>query len=143
MNQAPALCAALVLAGGCVGRITDLSPAPADPDAAAPATDDGAAVGVTFYPTIAADIDALGCSNASCHGGAAPMHLVAGASSATDRAQTYDAFRAHAMSGESSPVLVKNLAGSGVAHGGGSNFASTSDPIYRRWLAWIQAGDPQ
>jgi hypothetical protein len=43
--------------------------------------------------------------------------------------------------GANSLLLTKPLQGS-VTHGGIKPFASTSDPTYQRWLAWINGGAP-
>jgi hypothetical protein len=82
-----------------------------------------------YTPDIMNDMTALGCG--ACHNGSIPMQV------------TYADVSARAMSGEMSLILVKNLATSGVAHGGGHPFKTTSDPTYVRWLAWINAGAPQ
>ena len=140
----------LLALAGCVGDLTDLAPDRSLSDAAPPPapapvepTADGGSPTVHFNPTIQADIDAEGCSIVGCHGGGAPMRLVAHPSSAADWMQNWQEFSAHASSGAQSPVLLKNLAGSGLSHGGGPHFTSTNDPVYVRWLAWITAGGPQ
>jgi len=128
-------------ASGCLG---DLVPYNAPPAAAL--TDDGGAAPdasgpVVFQPDIMADATRLGCP--SCHNGTtAPMKLNPAPQSGTDWAANYAEFSMRAMSGAQSLVLTKNLAGSGVSHGGGAPFTSTSDPTYVRWLAWITAGSP-
>jgi hypothetical protein len=96
-----------------------------------------------FDPTIQADIDNLGCSAASCHGGTTAPLLVQRPVAATDKQDNYDDFKAEAMMGAASKVLVENLSGSSVTHAGGSAFASKTDPIYQRWLLWIDQGNPR
>ena len=91
-----------------------------------------------FDPDINNDIMVLGCTATACHGGTQIPILKDGAV-----AMNYTDFKAEATLGEGSPVLTKNLAGSGVTHGGGSKFQTKADPIYARWLAWINAGAPQ
>ena len=91
-----------------------------------------------FNPDIETDIENLGCSNAACHGGAQTPVLKNGQAAAN-----YTNFVMDAMSGANSLVLTKNLQGSGMTHAGGIKFTSTSDPVYQRWLKWINAGNPQ
>ncbi len=127
-------------AAGCLGDLVPYS-APsssltddggASPDASGP---------VVFQPVIMADATRLGCP--ACHNGTtAPMKLIPAPQSGTDWMANYTEFSMRAMSGAQSLVLTKNLAGSGVSHGGGTPFSSTSDPTYVRWLAWITAGSP-
>ncbi len=154
----------VLVLSGCVGDLVELTPGSAPlksgdmaqtqaADLTSAGSNDGGAGGnadmaqaaalVHFDPTIQADIDSLGCAASSCHGGTQVPLLVATPISATDKTNNYDHFKAEAMMGAMSNVLVKNLAGSGVTHTGGSNFASTQDPIYQRWLAWINQGNPQ
>jgi hypothetical protein len=155
--------ASLFLLSGCVGDLVELTPGPltgstSDMAQASTGGTGGTTGGGTtagggsadlavaaphFNPTIQADIDALGCSAASCHGGAQTPVLKRMPIAAADITTNYDDFKAEAMNGAQSNILVKNLAGSGVTHTGGSSFASTSDPIYQRWLAWINAGTPE
>lgn len=129
-------------ASGCLGDLVPYSaPAPAPR-----ATDDGGASPdaggpIVFQPDIMADATRLGCP--ACHNGTtAPMKLIPAPQSGTDWGANYGEFSMRAMSGASSLVLTKNLAGSGVSHGGGAPFTSTSDPTYVRWLGWIDAGSP-
>jgi len=155
----------VLLLGGCVGDLVELTPglktsdvdmaqAPATGDLAeAPTTGDdgGTPAGPTdmaqptvhFDPTIQTDIDTLGCSAASCHGGTQVPLLVRMPATATDKQTNYDNFKVEAMMGEMSNILVKNLVGSGVSHTGGSAFPSNNDPTYQRWLLWIEQGNPQ
>jgi hypothetical protein len=82
------------------------------------------------------DIDTLGCSNTTCHGSGLKPSMKAG-----DAAGSYPGFVGDAMSGADSMVLTKNLMGSPLTHSV-KPFASTNDPVYQRWLAWITAGNP-
>jgi hypothetical protein len=144
----------LFVASGCVGDIVELTPgARADmtqgslPDLTSPQPDAGggdlAQPVAHFNPTLQADVDTLGCSAASCHGGTQVPVLRRMPITQADIDANYNAFKAEAQAGEQSKILTKNLAGSGVTHTGGSSFASTSDPIYQRWLAWINGGMPE
>ena len=44
---------------------------------------------------------------------------------------------------DQSTLLRNPLVGSGSGHAGSTPFASTSDPTYQKWLAWITAGAPK
>ena len=139
---AAALLLAIALGGsGCLGDLVPYSAPPAPvltDDAGAP---DDAGGPVVFQPDIMSDATRLGCP--SCHNGTtAPMKLIPAPQSGTDWSANYAEFSMRASSGAQSLVLTKNLAGSGVSHGGGAPFSSTTDPTYVRWLAWIAAGSP-
>jgi hypothetical protein len=142
--------ALLVLALGAAlsGCLTDLVPLTTNgssPDAAPsinstpPPCSDAGMSGFTcgVWPSV----KMLGCPG--CHNGGPPMKLVAAPASASDWKSNYTEFSARAKSGAMSLVLTKNLTGSGITHAGGSPFASTSDPTYTAWLAWINAGAPE
>ena len=152
--------ALLLVLSGCVGDLVELTPGSKVDLATQPvpsvdlggSTEDAAPGGSVdlvlvpaphFDPTIQADIDSLGCSASSCHGGTQIPVLKRMPVLPADIATNYNDFKAEAMNGEASNILVKNLAGSGVTHTGGSSFADKSDPIYQRWLAWINGGNPQ
>jgi hypothetical protein len=142
-----ALIAALPLAA-CTGDLVDITGPRSDASAAADASgasddlagggdpDGGTTATVHFNPDIEKDIEAKGCTLGACHGGTQIPVLKNGAVN-----DNYTAFKAEAMQGENSPVLLKNLSGSGVSHTGGSAFASKADPVYVRWLAWINGGN--
>jgi hypothetical protein len=55
----------------------------------------------------------------------------------------YMAFSSYANSGATSLVLTDNLPPSagGTPHPA-TKFTGTSDPVYQRWLGWINAGKP-
>jgi hypothetical protein len=128
--------ASLFLLAGCVGDLVDLTPGPltaTSPDLAEASTGettggggggDLAVAAPHFIPTIQADVDALGCSAASCHGGSQKPILKRMPIAAADITANYNALKAEALNGAQSNILVKNLAGSGVTHSGGSSFAS-------------------
>lgn len=126
--------ASAVLWLGCVADLESLHPTDqaSAGDLAGP-TGDLAGADLVMLPPVFADIDAdmksYGCP--ACHNGSIPMP------------DTYAGVSAEAMAGTSSKLLTKTLQGSGVTHGGPQPFASTSDPIYQRWLAWATGGAPQ
>jgi hypothetical protein len=137
---------------GCVGDLVDITTAPpkdggggGNADLTTPtggADQGGTPQAAKFNPTINNDIQ--GCTAGACHGGTQIPILKTGTDAATITAN-YTSFKAEAAkgAGENSPVLLKNLAGSGVTHGGGSPFGSKTDATYVRWLAWINAGTPE
>jgi len=97
-----------------------------------------AAEPIAFRPHIQADIDSLGCSAASCHGGTSlPMPVVANPSTDVDWTANYDQVKARAGSVSTSPLRDK-------AMGDGGHIAplSEGDPIRARWDAWIAQGAP-
>jgi len=97
----------------------------------------------TFASTIQKDMDAIGCTANTCHGGGQiAMHVLANATAQNDLLANYGEVQPRASSGAMSLILEKNLMGSSVSHGGGKPFASTGDATYQRWLAWIDAGAP-
>src|SRR6185436_10810829 len=149
--------ASLLLLSGCVGDLVELTPGTRTDMAQASTSPDLTMGGTTggggnadlaeppphFNPTLQADIDALGCSAASCHGGTQVPVLKRLPVAQPDIDANYAAFKAEAQNGATSNILTKNLAGSGVSHTGGTSFAATSDPVYQRWLAWINGGTPE
>jgi hypothetical protein len=97
-------------------------------------SDAGSGGSVGAFAAIQMDIDSLGCSGTSCHGSGLKPSVKAG-----DAAGSYPGFVVDAMNGADSLVLTKNLMGSQITHSI-KPFASTNDPVYQRWLAWITAG---
>jgi hypothetical protein len=132
-----------------IGCLPSFDNGGAAPDMAAPAAADlaGAAPAVYFDPDVQADLDALGCTASACHGATASPVIAAMPSVVADWTTNYSDIRADCTTldciggGASSLLLTKPLQGS-IAHSGTKPFASTSDPVYRRWLAWIDAGAP-
>ena len=59
-----------------------------------------------------------------------------------DLVANYHEVLARTVGGAGAALLQKNLQGSPLGHAGGQRFASTSDPNYQRWLAWVNAGAP-
>ncbi len=100
-----------------------------------------------FNPEIQQDLDKLGCTSSSCHGGGVSPVLHASPTSAADWQANYTNVKIDCSTldclagGASSPLLQKALVG-GAMHAGSKPFASTSDATYQRWLAWIEAGAP-
>lgn len=92
----------------------------------------------------------LGCTNqiGACHGGATPTGQMALTDMAAgDMAKlmtNYTSVTARVNTGDpqASVLLLKMLAASagGTSHVGGTYFQSTSNPMYKRWLVWIQLG---
>jgi hypothetical protein len=133
----------LFFASGCIGDLVD-TPTSRDAsmhDGGTIQTGDGGGGPVTFAEVMG-DAVGLGCAASSCHGGTQPPHL-AEATDAPSMMANYSAFVADANMGASSLVLSKNLARNGINHAGGKPFADTTDPIYVRWLDWINQGNPQ
>jgi hypothetical protein len=137
---------ALILAG-CTGDLVELGPKTGTGGSGggggstdmAQGTSGGAA---KFNPDIQRDIDSLGCSSGGCHGAGVKPALTMGASGAAlDTNYTNFIGDCTTANPAGSPVLAKNLPG--ASHVGGAKFSGTSDPIYTRWLAWIQAGEPK
>jgi hypothetical protein len=134
--------AALPLSG-CIGDLRMLDASVGDASAPDLAGDLLPPSSTRFAPTIQSDLDALGCSTGgACHGGAAPMHLIAQATAHDDLVANYGEVQPRAAAGASSVLLRKPLQSSGLSHAGSQPFPSVSDPTYRRWLAWIEAGAP-
>jgi hypothetical protein len=140
-----ALTACLVGLTGCVGDIVEFTPkgdASQNVDLGR-GSDGGNPQAVHFNPEIMADIGMLSCAASTCHGGGLQILVLKPGSDAATIMQNYTSFTAQANMGANSPVLIRNLMTDPTTHSGGKPFASTSDPIYARWLAWIQAGNPQ
>jgi hypothetical protein len=103
---------------------------------------------VKFFPDITMDMDAKGCTAVACHGTAGDGSVMTVKMGTTAQADI-DAGYASVMneinttSAMQSPFLLNPLVGSGSGHAGTTPFASTSDPTYVKWLAWIQAGAPK
>jgi hypothetical protein len=101
-----------------------------------------------FFPDIQGDLDAKGCTIASCHGTANDGSVMTVKMMATVQADI-DANYASVMkeinttAADQSPLLRNPLVGSGSGHAGTTPFANTSDPTYQKWLGWIQAGAPK
>lgn len=92
----------------------------------------------------------LGCTSpaAACHGTDKPVGIVKlkdGFTSKNDMAvlmANYQAVLTEVKLNDpaTSPFLLRPLKNSGLAHTGGKVFNDTADPVYQRWLKWIQLG---
>jgi hypothetical protein len=140
IEQAATLWLALASAG-CVGNLWEL---PSHADGGAPAEDLLACApgampqNVHFQPDIEMDLERLGCAAAVCHGGTKAPFLKDG-----NVDGNYANFSALAKMGAMSPILAHLLRDAVPPHGGGVLFSSTCDPMYAKWLAWIEAGAPR
>lgn len=92
---------------------------------------------VSYATTVAPIWSARGCTG--CHGGSGGLTLT-GTASASRAALL--AGRVNTTTPSASLILTKPLAGSGVSHGGGKAFGSTSDADYQKILDWITQGAP-
>jgi len=120
------------LALGCTGQLV-LSD---DNGAAVP--DGAAGTTLVFRPGIQQDLDSVGCSAVSCHGGGnVPMPLIANPSSDDDWRANYNQVKARTGTTSSSLLMEK-------AVGAGSHVPSLSadDPVMQRWREWIELGAP-
>lgn len=103
------------------------------------------------YTVFEAQIDSIlsdhGCDNITCHGGGIRGTYELSPSTAKNIDFDYEQSVLQVNGGdpELSTLLTKPLAeaGGGLAHAGGSAFASTSEPGYQAILAWILAGEYQ
>jgi hypothetical protein len=101
-----------------------------------------------FSPDIQMDLDAKGCTLTACHGtmgNGSVMYIKPMATVQADIDMNYTNAMAEINAGApaQSKLLMNPLAGSGSGHAGTTPFASTADPTYQKWLAWIQAGAPK
>ncbi len=147
------LCAASYTLVGCVGELIEIKPE-AD-DLGVVSTNDGGddlepvEMGPVepphFFPDIQADLDAKNCAIAGCHGaGSNPPTFVKNPMTDVDKNANYDTFKTASINAAAmadptmSPMLKLMLPGG--THLGGQQLMSTSDPVYKRWLAWIAGG---
>lgn len=147
---------ALILISGCTGDLVEIGPA-AKADLAGsgggppPDMSQGQGPGgemgpnaAKFFPDIQADVDRLGCTAGGCHGGTQiPVMKMGAVAGSGDANYTNIMNDINTTAPAQSPILTKNLMGSGQTHGGGTKFSSTSDPTYQKWLGWIAAGAPK
>ena len=122
------LCAITI---GCSGELTT-------PGQGADGVDGAAASSAVFRPGIQQDLDAAGCTSASCHGGTiAPMPLVASPDDEDDWLGNYNQVKARAGTTSSSLLIDK-------ATGAGAHVAAltAADPMMDRWLEWVATGSP-
>lgn len=91
---------------------------------------------LVFYATDVAPLwTSLGCTG--CHGSSGGLTLSGTASASRTELL---AGRVNTTTPSSSLILTKLLTGSGVSHGGGTIFASTSNASYQKILDWITQG---
>jgi hypothetical protein len=131
---------------GCTGDIVDLTPtntdaSPTGGDMAGSMNGELGTQAYHFNPDINNDLQNCGAATTGCHRSGQTTVLVPGTDTTTVQAN-YTNFMAVANQamGENSPALAHLLPGAG--HGGGTIFTSKTDPMYVRWLAWINQGDP-
>jgi hypothetical protein len=116
----------------------------------APTISGGGTPSATFAEVLMG-MDMRGCTNSLCHGGTAtPLHLIAMAATPADRMANLKALETSCAGGAganscidvaapaSSFMLIKPTQ-TNITHGGGT-VIMPSEPIYTRWLSWIQAG---
>jgi hypothetical protein len=134
----PGACAALLtVAGGCRTASTTGPEAPG-----------GGRDYVLNFNTFASTVDpiltARGCDNTNCHGGGirGTFELSPDSDKDVDLDFSQARLQVNGSDPADSPILLKPLATEcgGLAHGGGSFFASPDDPDYQTILAWIEAG---
>ena len=145
----------IALMAGCTGDLVELNASKQDMsvgaavDMAQGTTGEmGPTSAAKFSPDIQADLDAKGCTITACHGAqgtGANLYVKPMATAQADIDMNYMNVMAdiNTTGPDQSPLLTKPLTGSGVTHSGTKPFASTSDPTYQKWLAWIQAGAPK
>jgi hypothetical protein len=106
------------------------------------------------YSDIQAQLDSLGCTSSSCHGGTQVPVLVAMPSASAALLNYYDILSGCAdgvpdpsdcidtIGVVDSLLLTKTCATSAATHAGGKAFAGVDDPTYVSWKGWIAAGAP-
>ena len=107
------------------------------------------------YSDIQAQLDTLGCTTSSCHGGTTPPVLVPKPTDNSVALSNYYDLLSGCANGmpdpsdcidpvkpDGSQLLLKTCATSGVTHAGGDPFKDDTDPTYQLWRAWIAAGAP-
>jgi hypothetical protein len=140
---------------GCLGDIVPLHPG-VNPGAGADMTSGGGGGGggedagggtpqnVTFSDVMA-DVDGKSCT-AACHANpglpTTTLHLTPRAMAAADKMANYTKMSALSKAGAGSALLVRGLPGATPAHTGAAYFTGTDDALYKKWLAWIEAGAP-
>ena len=145
----------IALLAGCTGDLVELS-ANGNQDLSVGAVADMAQGGgnelgpstAHFNPDIQMDLDAKGCTITACHGtmgNGTVMYIKPMATAQADIDTNYmDAMNELNLTApDQSKLLRFPLAGSGSGHAGTTPFASTSDPTYQKWLAWVTAGAPK
>ncbi|MGZ3426230.1 MAG: hypothetical protein ACXVCV_06250 [Polyangia bacterium] len=144
----------LMVMAGCTGDLVELTAGGGKQDMSFAGVDMAQAAGGEMGPSgavftdIQTDLDAKGCTITACHGTSGNGSVMFVKPMATVQADI-DANYMHVMAeinttqADQSPLLRNPLAGSGSGHAGTTPFASTADPTYQKWLAWIKAGAPK
>ncbi len=95
------------------------------------------AAAVTFRPSIQADLDAEGCTSASCHGaGRAPMTVAPSPRDSAGFRANYDEVKVRTAAGGGA-LVDKAAGGSGHPH-----ILEATGETATRWRAWVAAGAP-
>jgi hypothetical protein len=139
---------------GCVGDLVEIGPGSKQDLSGTAGSHDMAQGGggemgpsAKFFPDIQMDADSKGCTIAACHGNgtgtALTIKMNVTLQADIDSNYMHVMMDVNTTSPSQSPLLTKNLMGSGVSHSGGTHFNNTSDPTYVKWLNWIQAGAPK
>lgn len=98
----------------------------------------GPTTSVGFRPQIQGDLDALGCTQATCHAASSnPMRVAPSPASDAGWQANYDAVKLHSGSVGASPLVDYASGAAGHADALGSHAA-----IRDRWLQWIAGGVP-
>lgn len=145
----------IALMAGCTGDLVEIGVG-AKQDLSVGAANDmsqgtGGEMGPTsakFSPDIQSDLDAKGCTITACHGtsgNGSVMYVKPMATAQADIDANYTSVvtETNMTAPDQSKLVRFPLAGSGSGHAGTTPFASTSDPTYQKWLAWITAGVPK
>jgi hypothetical protein len=155
---------------GCIDQLVPLQPSAADGGVAQVVpqlpSDLGAGLAAPIlgsgktFAAIQTGLDQKGCTTSACHGmstsdGGAQVPLLRAKATNNALLANFNDFRSGCSQGapdpsdcidgktpESSLVLTKPLATSGVDHAGGKQFNDANDPVYTQWLAWIRQGGP-
>jgi hypothetical protein len=147
----------IALMAGCTGDLVELNSSKQDMSVGAAADMSQGTTGelgpssAHFFPDIQNDLDTIGapvCTNVACHGtsgNGSVMYIKAMATAQADIDMNYmDVMQMVNTASPADSLLLKNpLQGSGSGHAGATPFASTNDPTYQKWLAWITAGAPK
>jgi hypothetical protein len=131
----------LLSAMGCTGNLLEIVPPVEKPH-----TTTGGGGPYYFKPDIQNDIDKLGCASLSaCHSpqSVQSMQMVDTPTNDNDEMANWMAFKMECdMADPPSSLTIVNPSGDPTvtAHPGGVLFSTTSD-YYKRWIAWITAGE--
>jgi hypothetical protein len=134
---------AVLILAACVGDLVELPASPGDAtvahDLATLSSPPDMSGPVRYFPDIQADVERLGCTGSSCHGGTQTPVLLPMPSTQAQRDANYMDFTADCNATDPPNSLIIQKALGNLNHGGGAPL-SMSDPAYARWIAWIAAG---